>query len=131
MGNWYNCSFIDKYIILDNIIVSYPAMRSAITTYGEDGYDPERTGKQVIGMPMALSEAFPSVDSTDVRGRGKVTHYTNEGVENPATNDFRRRALVDRRRHVRKREALACERLDVDKAAEPARGARRRHRILV
>ena len=79
---------VDKYIILDNIIVSYPAMRSAITTYGEDGYDPERTGKQVIGMPMALSEAFPSVDSTDVRGRGKVTHYTNEGVENPATNDF-------------------------------------------
>ena len=77
-----------RYILLDNIIASYPAMRASITTYGEEKYDKDRTGKDVIGMPAALSEAFPSPSSTTLLGRGKVSYMTNAGVINPATNDF-------------------------------------------
>jgi hypothetical protein len=77
-----------SFLLLDNIIVSYPAMRASITTYGADDYDSSRIGKRVIGVPMALSEAFPSVSSTDVRARGTVSYLTNSGVENPQTNDF-------------------------------------------
>lgn len=77
---------IPYYIHVDNIIVSYPAMRAAITTYGE--YDPDKTGKDVIGIPNALMEAFPSPSSTNLLGRGKISYLTNSGVVNPATNDF-------------------------------------------
>ena len=87
-GTTSNIDTIDYLLLLDNIIVSYPAMRASITTYGADDYDTGRTGKRVIGVPMALSEAFPSVSSADVRARGTVSYLTNSGVENPQTNDF-------------------------------------------
>ena len=77
-----------RYVLLDNIIVSYPAMRAEMTTYGEGGYDSDKTGKDVIGIPNALTEAFPSTSSTSLFGRGKVSYITNAGVINPATNDF-------------------------------------------
>ena len=79
---------INNYIPIDNIIASYPAMRASITTYGEGEYDSNKTGKDVIGVPNALTEAFPSPSSTNLFGRGKVSYITNAGVENPATNTF-------------------------------------------
>ena len=75
-----------RYILLDNIVVSYPAMRASITTYGD--YDPTRQGRAVLGQKMALSEAFPSPSSDGLLGRGKVSFVTNEGVENPDTDNF-------------------------------------------
>ena len=77
---------ITTYLLLDNIIVSYPAMRASITTYGD--YDPTRTGRAVIGQRMALTEAFPSPSSDGLLGRGKVSFLTNGGVENPDTDAF-------------------------------------------
>ena len=79
---------IDYYLPIDNIVVSYPAMRAAITTYGEGAYDKDLKGKDVIGMPQALTETFPSPSSTNLFGRGRVSYVTNAGVINPATNDF-------------------------------------------
>ena len=78
--------FLTSYILLDNIIVSYPAMRASITTYGD--YDPTRQGRAVLGQRMALSEAFPSPSSDGLLGRGKVSFLTNGGVENPDTDAF-------------------------------------------
>ena len=79
---------ITSYVLLDNIIVSYPAMRASITTYGD--YDSEKKGKQVIGQQAALSEVFPSVGSDNVFARGIVSFYTNGGLppESINTNDF-------------------------------------------
>lgn len=77
---------LDNYILLDNIIASYPAMRASITTYGD--YDPTRQGRAVLGQRMALTEAFPSPSSDGLLGRGKVSFVTNEGVENPDTDAF-------------------------------------------
>lgn len=79
---------LDNYILLDNIIASYPAMRASITTYGD--YDSAKKGKQVIGQQAALSEVFPSVGSDNVFARGMVSFYTNGGLppESINTNDF-------------------------------------------
>ena len=79
---------ITSYILLDNIIASYPAMRASITTYGD--YDSEKKGKQVIGQQAALSEVFPSVGSDNVFARGIVSFHTNGGLpaESINTNDF-------------------------------------------
>lgn len=81
-----NADQVNSYISIDNIIASYPAMRATIDTYGT--YDKERTGRQVLGQKMALSEAFPSPSSDGLLGRGKVSFVTNEGVENPDTDNF-------------------------------------------
>lgn len=75
-----------SFLLLDNIIVSYPAMRASITTYGD--YDPTRQGRAVLGQRMALTEAFPSPSSDGLLGRGKVSFLTNGGVENPDTDAF-------------------------------------------
>lgn len=79
---------ITTYLLIDNIIVSYPAMRASITTYGD--YDSAKKGKQVIGQQAALSEVFPSVGSDNVFARGMVSFYTNGGLppESINTNDF-------------------------------------------
>ena len=73
-----NADVITCYILLDNIVVSYPAMRAEITTFGN--YDPEKKGKRVVGQQAALNEVFPSVGSTGLLGRGKVTYLTNAGI---------------------------------------------------
>lgn len=73
------------FILVDNILVSYPAMRADMAPYGD--LDTTLTGKAVAGCGGAMSVPFPSVTSSEVRGRGRVKYTTNVAT-NAATVDF-------------------------------------------
>jgi len=65
------------FLMVDNVIVSYPSMRVDLDTYGE--YNPERGGVQVLGQEAAWSIPFPAVGDGDIYARGKPTFSTNPG----------------------------------------------------
>ena len=63
--------------MVDNVIVSYPAMRADLDTFGE--YDSAKGGHQVLGQEAAWSIPFPAVGDSDIYARGKPTFSTNPG----------------------------------------------------
>ncbi len=73
------------FILLDNIVVSYPPMRADLETYG--WYDAEKGGKQTLGFENAWNVPFPSITDT-VNARAKVSFYTNPGDLTADTNSF-------------------------------------------
>ena len=64
-------------ILLDNIIVSYPACKASMVPYGK--YDGSRGGKQVLGQEGAMANVpFPSVTSADnLIARGQLVSYVS------------------------------------------------------
>ncbi|MBO5647216.1 MAG: hypothetical protein J6S30_00405 [Kiritimatiellae bacterium] len=75
-----------KYVLLDNIIVSYPAMRADMEPCGE--YNPNRGGAQVLGQACAWNVPFPSVNDTNILARGNAKYTTNCGNKDADTAEF-------------------------------------------
>ena len=73
------------YILLDNIVVSYPAMRADLQSYG--WFDETKGGKQTLGYENAWNVPFPSVKDALVP-RADVTFYTNPGDTEANIDDF-------------------------------------------
>ena len=63
------------FILVDNILVSYPAMRADVEPMG--AFDESLSGKEVVGQGGAWSVPFPSVSTGDVYGRARVKYTTN------------------------------------------------------
>lgn len=53
---------VSSFILLDNIIVSIPAMSADLVSAGH--YDEEKTGSQTLGWELATSVPYPSVGDT-------------------------------------------------------------------
>ncbi|MBR4894656.1 MAG: hypothetical protein IKZ36_05605, partial [Kiritimatiellae bacterium] len=70
----------DRYVIIDNIIASYPAMRADMEPCGK--YKSSNGGSQVLGQAAAWSVPFPSVNDTNIFARGNAKYTTNYGVAN-------------------------------------------------
>lgn len=79
-------------ILLDNIEVSYPAMRADIAPTGA-GYDTRRGGKQVLGWEAAFEPALPAVGD-EIYASGVATYRTNPGNPAADTNNFISAATV-------------------------------------
>ena len=62
------------FILVDNILVSYPKSTASLEPYGE--FDKDRVGRQVLGWANSMSEPFPSVGS-EVYARAKAIVKTN------------------------------------------------------
>ena len=73
------------FILLDNIVVSYPAMRADLENYGV--FDKAKAGKQTLGSELAWDVPFPSVNDT-VYARATADFYTNPGNTNADVNAF-------------------------------------------
>lgn len=65
------------FILIDNIIASYPAMRADLEPMGL--FDTTKGGKAVLGTEAAWTVPFPSAGATDVKPRAKATFKTNPG----------------------------------------------------
>ena len=67
-------------ILLDNIIVSYPASSADLAPMGK--YDSSRGGAQTLGQESAMANVpFPSVrDDANLVGRGLLTTYVSAGA---------------------------------------------------
>lgn len=70
-----------SFLVLDNIIVSYPAMRTELSSYGI--FDATKSGKQILGQEAAWNVPFPSL-SDEILVRAKPTYYLNSG--NPSAD---------------------------------------------
>lgn len=66
------------FILLDNIIASFPAMSVKIKPQGL--YDPSREGRQVVGWAGAFEPTFPSINDEAIYPKGRVEFLTNPGV---------------------------------------------------
>ena len=60
----------DGFILIDNILVSYPKSSASLEPYGS--FDVKRAGRQVLGWAAAMTEPFPSVGEGDVYARAKA-----------------------------------------------------------
>ena len=68
---------VRAFILVDNVLVSYPAMTAKLQS---DGWrDTGRRGKQTMGWECATTVPFPSLSDIKVFGRAKGEYYTNEG----------------------------------------------------
>jgi len=65
------------FILLDNIVVSYPAMRADLASAGT--FDARRSGAHTLGWAAAFDVPFPGVGET-LTGRAAATTYTNPAV---------------------------------------------------
>ena len=74
-----------SYLLLDNIIVSYPAMGGSLSPIGR--YDETKKGANVLGFEGAFTKAFPAVGD-QVYGKAKVDYYVNSSQSLAETNFF-------------------------------------------
>ncbi len=96
------------FILLDNIIVSYPAMSADLSPVGE--YDTTLGGKHILGVENAFTVPFPAATDSSVRARAKAKYYLNEGVASADTNNFIVAANLHYRwRYLRQRAQPACD----------------------
>lgn len=79
---------VSSFILLDNIIVSIPAMSADLVSAGH--YDEEKTGSQTLGWELATSIPYPSVgDTTNMVAYAKPEFTLNVGDgSTPDTNTF-------------------------------------------
>lgn len=86
-------------ILLDNILVSYPAMTANVTTEGK--YDDKRRAEQVLGWEGAAATPYPSVNGGRIYGLGKLSYYVNDGNPNADPTKFVREVTMHYRwRHL-------------------------------
>ena len=71
----------ENLILLDNIIVSYPAMGAEMKPTGVayDSEDKTRLGAQLLGYELVTETPFPAAGATDCYGRASVEYRTNDG----------------------------------------------------
>ena len=63
------------FILVDNIIVSYPKATASLEPYGD--FDKNRKGRQVVGWGGAMAEPFPEIGAEGVYARAKAVVETN------------------------------------------------------
>ena len=73
------------FILLDNIVVSYPAMRADLSSLGK--FDTGLTGKQTLGYENAWNVPFPALGDA-LHPRAQASYYTNPGDVNADTSEF-------------------------------------------
>ena len=99
-------------ILLDNILVSYPAMSADLKPLGF--YDPDRRGKQVLGQEIAFETPFPAQTDTGVFARAQPYFYVNPGTS-ADTNKFVVAANLHYRwRYLRQRAEPAAQIAQLD-----------------
>lgn len=64
-----------RFILLDNIIVSYPSMAADLVSAGE--FDEKKVGKEILGYEASMVPAFPAVDG-EIFARAKAEYTTGE-----------------------------------------------------
>ena len=64
------------FILLDNIIVSYPAMTANLTTAGR--FDPARRGKQTLGWVGSTATPYPSLSDVKLFGQAKAEYRVTD-----------------------------------------------------
>lgn len=64
-----------RFILLDNIIVSYPSMAADLVSAGE--FDEKKVGKEILGYEASFVPAFPAVDG-EIFARGKAVYTTGD-----------------------------------------------------
>ena len=62
-------------ILIDNVIASYPVMRTDLSSFGE--YDRTRGGDRTLGQELAWNVPMPGVTDTNLIARARPTHYSN------------------------------------------------------
>ena len=73
----YGKADADAYLLVDNIVVSYPPMTADLTSAG--WFDETKQGKQLLGWESATTVPFPAAGESGVYGRAKGVYYTNAG----------------------------------------------------
>ncbi len=76
----------DGFILVDNVIASYPAMRADLEPMGV--FDPSVGGKAVLGTAAAWSSPFPAISEEGVKPRAKATYLANPGDTNANMSTF-------------------------------------------
>ena len=76
----------DGFILLDNVIASYPAMRADLEPMGV--FDPSVGGKAVLGTAAAWSSPFPAISEKGVTPRAKAEYLANPGDTNANMSTF-------------------------------------------
>ncbi|MBR7180583.1 MAG: hypothetical protein IKD42_03075, partial [Kiritimatiellae bacterium] len=71
---------------LDNIIVSYPAMRVDLEPYGF--FDESKKGKATLGWEAAFNTPFPAAGADDVFARAKSTYQLNSSTSLASASDI-------------------------------------------
>ena len=87
----------NAYVILDNIIVSYPGMGATLESPG--WYDPDKKGDSVLGFESAFTSPFPAVGEA-VRGRAVANYYVNSFTNLTETNFFASAKMYYRWRYL-------------------------------
>lgn len=80
------------YILLDNIIASYPAMAADLKPAGWHDRDTfgveQQKGKQALGVEGAFSVPYPAAGEAGVHGRATAAYYENGLLPEADTNAF-------------------------------------------
>ena len=108
-----------SYLLLDNIIVSYPAMGATLSPAG--WYDETKKGANVVGFEGAFTKAFPAVGDT-VHGKAVVDYYVNSSQHLTETNFFASATMNYRWRYLKNVSEWKSVALDPDddfRSAEP------------
>ena len=71
---------VNSFLMLDNIIASYPPMYASLVMKGDDGYDLSLTGADVLGCLGDVSVPFLSRYQTNVLAKARVVYVRNEGA---------------------------------------------------
>ena len=64
-----------RFILLDNIIVSYPSMAADLVSAGT--FDERKAGTEILGYEASFVPAFPAVDG-EIFARGKAVYTTGD-----------------------------------------------------
>ena len=75
----------NAFILIDNVIASYPSMRVDLESYGT--FDPGKFGKNTLGFEGAFDIPFPSVKD-DIVGRAKPTYTVSAADPDADTGSF-------------------------------------------
>ena len=63
------------FILVDNILVSYPKSKASLVPYGD--FDASRKGRQVLGWAGSMTEPYPTIGADGVYARAKAIVETN------------------------------------------------------
>lgn len=74
-----------SFILIDNVIASYPSMRMDLETYGT--FDPGKLGKNTLGFEGAFDIPFPSVKD-EIIGRAKPVYTVSAADPDADTGKF-------------------------------------------
>lgn len=66
------------YLLVDNVLVSYPPMTA--TLHGLGWIDPAKENEQTLGWENVTTVAFPSQYEKEAYGRARSTYYVNDGA---------------------------------------------------